>query len=205
MKKGIMGKKRYSVGEAYVFFYEAVRTFPHLVKVKTKKTISEDFMERLMLAVTEVNGCVMCSYAHTGMALESGMNADEIEMFLAGEFSSAPKEELPAIMFSQHYADNRGKPTSKAWDEIVHLYGQEKALAILSSIRIIMVGNTVGIPLGSLNMRLTGKKEQIDSRSSLPYEISMAVATLAFIPISVVHGVLAAAFHRPLIAFKPLA
>jgi AhpD family alkylhydroperoxidase len=38
-----------------------------------------------MLAVTEVNGCEMCSYAHTKMALEAGLSNDEIQQMLAGD------------------------------------------------------------------------------------------------------------------------
>lgn len=37
---------------------------------KKKKIVNKDFVERLQLAVTEVNGCAACSYAHTYMALK---------------------------------------------------------------------------------------------------------------------------------------
>ncbi|WP_256205872.1 carboxymuconolactone decarboxylase family protein [Carnobacterium iners] len=39
-------------------------------------------MERIMLAVTQVNGCSVCSYTHTKMALEVGMKSEKIKNIL---------------------------------------------------------------------------------------------------------------------------
>ena len=48
------------------------------MEVKKERQLSEHFIERIMLAVTEVNGCAVWSYAHTKMALEAGMTNEEI-------------------------------------------------------------------------------------------------------------------------------
>ena len=77
-------------------------------KAKKKKELSPEFIERIMLGVTEVNGCEVCSYAHTKMALEQGMAAEEIQQLLAGSTDNIPVEEMPAYLFAQHYADRRG-------------------------------------------------------------------------------------------------
>ena len=37
----------------------------NMIRNIRKKLVDKDFIERLQLAVTEVNGCVACSYAHT--------------------------------------------------------------------------------------------------------------------------------------------
>lgn len=55
--------------------------------------IDRQFSERIMMAVTEVNGCRYCSYFHTQVSLRSGMNKDEIERILDGDFDGAPQEE----------------------------------------------------------------------------------------------------------------
>ena len=49
-------------------------------------------MERIMLGVTQVNGCLLCSYAHTKMALELGMKEKQIEELLDGELGNVPLE-----------------------------------------------------------------------------------------------------------------
>jgi len=36
--------------------------------------VSCEFSERIMMAVTEVNGCLYCSYFHTQVALKAGMD-----------------------------------------------------------------------------------------------------------------------------------
>lgn len=143
-----------------------------------------------MLAVTEVNGCALCSYYHARAALESGMNESEIKSMLAGEYEDAPNEEVPAILFAQAYADSRGKPSVTVWEKIIDTYGQEKALAILSSIRIIMIGNTYGMPAGSLIKRISGRKSRIDPRSSIGYEIGMLLTFLPFLIAALPHSLL---------------
>jgi hypothetical protein len=99
---------------------------------------------------------------------------------LAGEMRGAPQEELPAIMFAQHYADARGKPSQEAWQRIATLYGREKGMAILGAVRGIMMGNAYGIPAGSLLGRLRVRRYRVDARSSLPYELAMLVSLFIF-------------------------
>ena len=72
--------------------------------------VSREFSERIMMAVTEVNGCPYCSYFHAQVALKAGINIEEIDRTLAGDFKDAPGEELAALYFAQHYAESGGKP-----------------------------------------------------------------------------------------------
>ena len=69
VKKQHVGRKLFSVSETYGIVYRAVRTMPAFATAQRNGVLQEDFAERLMLAVTEVNKCAMCSYAHTKMAL----------------------------------------------------------------------------------------------------------------------------------------
>lgn len=193
MKKTI-GKRLYSPMEAYPILWKALRCFPKHKKNMADGMLSLSEKGRIMLAVTQVNGCAMCSYAHTQMALESGMSSDEIEKLLAGDQSNAPKEELTALLFAQHYADTRGNPTRKAFAQLVCCYGQKKAEAILCAIRIIMLGNTYGIPFGSCKGRIKHDQTKIDPRSTLPYEVGMLITLLIFLPIALVHALLASFF-----------
>jgi len=176
-----MGRRLYTPGEAFSITWRALRAMPSLRQSRHEGTIDGQFMERIMLAVTQVNGCALCSYAHTKMALEAGMSAQEIRNMLAGTEADVPTEELPAILFAQHYADQRGCPSAESWKRIEEAYGKQGALAVLSAIQVIMMGNAWGIPAGSLAARIRGRKERVDSRSSVPYEIGMILLLLPFL------------------------
>lgn len=191
-------KDLYSIPEAYIILYNGIRSLKYMRKAKKNKELSEKFSERIMLAVTEVNKCEMCSYAHTKMALESGMTDEEIKKILCGECEDIPTEELPAILFAQHYADSKCRPSQEAWEKIVNTYGETKANGILATIRIITIGNTFGIPLGSFTNRFKGKA---DKRSNIFYEIGMIFAMLLFPPFVIIHSILANLFKARIISF----
>ena len=190
-------RKLYSVSESYWIFYNGIRTMHYMYSAKRKKEINSQFIERIMLAVTEVNNCKLCSNAHTKKALEYGMNKEEIQNILAGNMDDIPADELEAVIFAQHYADTRGNPTKKAWERIIKVYGTPKAKGILGSIRTIMIGNTYGLPWSSFFNRFKGKP---DPRSSLKYELSMILGTF-LVPISLTHAILSDLFKKPVINF----
>ena len=189
-------RKLYSLPEAYQLFYKAMRTIRYMSKSRKNNEVSLEFMERIMLAVTQVNACAVCSYAHTKMALEAGMSNKEIQNLLAGTIDDAPADEVTAVLFAQHYADTRGKPSKDSWERIITIYGPSKAKGILGAIRIIMLANTYGIAGGSFINRFKGKPDQ---RSNLLYEISILITIPIFIPAVLIHMMLAALFIIPLI------
>jgi len=189
-------RKLYSIPEAYRIFYEGMRTIRYMSKSRKNNELSLEFMERIMLAVTQVNACAICSYAHTKMALEAGMSSRKIQNMLAGVIDDTPADEVTAVLFAQHYADTRGKPSKESWDRITAVYGPSTAKGILGAARIIMLANTYGIPWGSFINRFRGKP---DRRSNLLYEISMLITGLIFIPIVLIHVLLAVLFRIPVI------
>lgn len=199
MKKKLSGKKLYSLAEAYGILHAGLRMISTYIKAAKNHRISKMFSERLMLAVTEVNGCALCSYYHARAALESGIDELEITKMLKQEFEDAPEEELSAILFAQAYAESRGKPSQVAWKRIVDIYGSETALAILCSIRIIMIGNTYGIPAGSFIRRLSGKREKTDPRSSIGYELLMLLSFIPFFLVALPHAILSNLSGQPFI------
>ena len=118
---------------------------------------------------------------------------------LSGISEDVPKEELSAVMFSQYYADARGYFSEQSWERMIEIYGLKKAKGILASIRIMMLGNAVGIPWSSFINRFKGKP---DERSSLVYEISLILGTIIFLPITLIHAFVAKLFNRSSIEFK---
>ena len=197
--KNRTGRKPYSLREAYVIYVKGMQTAKYIRKEKKAERLDSKFMERIMLAVTEVNGCEMCSYAHTRMALEEGMSTEEIQNMLQGEFENVPKEELEAILFAQHYADMRGNPSKASWERIVEKYGLELAYGILGAIRIIMIGNVYGIPFGSFLNRFHKKK---GAKNNLIYEITMLLSILIYTPFVLIHALILSVFRTPVLKFK---
>ena len=193
-------KQLYSLSEAYRALYRGARSHRALATASKNGQLSAAFKERIMLAVTEVNNCPMCSYAHTKMALESGMSNQEIESMLAGTMGNIPQTELAAILFAQHYAETRGNPSCEAWKRLTAEYGPDLSHAILGAIQTITIGNTYGIPMGSLKNRFKGKA---DSRSSLLYELAMLFSLLLFLPAAFICAGIAAIARRPVIRCQP--
>jgi AhpD family alkylhydroperoxidase len=106
--------------------------------------VSFAFRERLMLAVTAVNGCRYCSFYHAQEALKAGLPEEELRQMLAGVVDGAPEEELPALLYAQHWAEANGKPDAAARQTLARTYGPERATAIETVLRMIHMGNLLG-------------------------------------------------------------
>ncbi len=189
----------FTIGEGYNHLVLLLRTVRYVSKARRQKLLNKQFMERIMLGVTQVNGCLLCSYVHTKMALEMGIEEKQIKELLDGELDNIPHDQLKAVLFGQHYAETKGKPSKRAWDEIVHVYGEDIAKGILGTIRIMMVGNIWGVVIGLLKARILYRK--VDERSSLGYELLFIFAILPFIPIASIHAFLSAILDTPLLKF----
>ena len=116
-------------------------------QIKTLKsggTIDRAFRERLMLAVTEVNGCRYCAYAHARMALSAGLTQTDIDALAEGSLRGSPPEQIPALLYAQHWAETDAKPDSEARQRVLETYGQSKTEAMELSLRMIRVGNLLG-------------------------------------------------------------
>jgi AhpD family alkylhydroperoxidase len=105
------------------------------------KSISPEFRERLMLAVTEVNQCRYCSYAHTKMALQSGLSPEEIKRILTHDVQNCPEEEIPGILFAQHWAETDGHPDQEVQKRLENHYGSTKSEMIWIILRMTRVAN----------------------------------------------------------------
>ena len=186
-------KRKFSLWELYRSFVFAPRAMSKLIRNNKTKLVDNHFVERLQLAVTEVNGCAACSYQHTQMALKQGMSNEEIGSFLSGGSDFTKPEEAKAIMFAQHFADSRGFPKKYAYDSIIKEYGKKEASIILSASQMMIAGNMYGIPFSAFLSRLQGKPYK---DSTLFYELGMLIFGILCLPIAIIHG-----FLRGLIGF----
>ena len=184
-------KRKFSLWELYRSFVYAPRAISKLKENAKTRLIDENFIKRMQLAVTEVNGCAACSYQHTQMALEQGMSNEEINSFLRGGSDFVVVEEAKAIMFAQHFADSRGLPQESTYASIIDEYGEEKAEIILAACQTMLIGNMYGIPFSAFLSRIKGKKYK---DSSLFYELTMLFIGVLILPIGIIHGYIRALF-----------
>lgn len=120
------------------------------------------FRERLMLAVTAVNGCRYCSYYHARQALVVGITAEEAEALARGVMDGCPAQQLPAVLYAQHWAESDGRPESTARQRIIELYGAQTTEAIELALHTIRIGNMAGNTLDYVLCRLSWGRWNVD-------------------------------------------
>ena len=147
-------KRLYPAKEFFRLLSDLILNIDGLISAGRAKRIGKDFVERIMMAVTEVNGCRYCSYFHTRVALKAGIKKEEINEMLSGEFHSAPENEKAALFFAQHYAEMGGQPHPESTACMIDEYGEAKTMDIIAYIRAIMVGNALGNMFDALLSRL---------------------------------------------------
>ncbi|MBN1856655.1 MAG: carboxymuconolactone decarboxylase family protein [Dehalococcoidia bacterium] len=131
-------------GEFLRDFWFPISNRKKLKEAREKGLVSVAFRERLMMAVTAVNGCRYCSYFHAKMALKSGISPDEIRGLLAGTVEDCPEEEAVALIYAQHWAESDAHPDPEAVQRLQQTYGVEKAEAIHLMLQMIRGGNLMG-------------------------------------------------------------
>jgi AhpD family alkylhydroperoxidase len=108
-------KRRYkNLKDIFRDLWFPVRNRSQLREMSRKKPVSPAFRERLMLAVTAVNGCRYCSWFHTRQALKGGLAAEEAKGLLAGDIGNCPPDEAVALVHAQHWAESDAHPDPEA-------------------------------------------------------------------------------------------
>jgi len=183
----------YSTREFYTVLADAIAHMGDVVRASKGNRVSDAFSERIMLAVTQVNGCRYCNYYHTKIALKAGVSNEEIHYMLEGELGNAPESERIALVFAQHYAETKGHPDQAACDHLFGIYGGEMANDILAYIRMIMFGNVYGIMFDTLRLRIIG--QPVDD-SSLWWELGTVFGLIFMIPVILVQLLLRTVMPR---------
>ncbi|PKM89506.1 MAG: carboxymuconolactone decarboxylase family protein [Firmicutes bacterium HGW-Firmicutes-10] len=186
-------KKKYSMKQLFGAFVNGYRSLPILIKNRKSKRVDLQWMERLMLATTEVNGCEVCSYAHAKIALKEGLTQQEIQAFLSGSDVFVNEEESVSIFYAQHVADSMGNPDADTYIRLSQVYGAEISEIIHAGVMVMMMGNISGIPLSAFIRRLQGKAY---SNSSLVYELSMLLIQPFFMIVAIPIAWVSSLAHR---------
>jgi AhpD family alkylhydroperoxidase len=124
-------------------------------RLMQERPISPAFRERLMLAVTQVNDCRYCAYFHAQQALLTGLSDPEIRALQDGILDHSPAEELPALLYAQHWAEADGHPDPRVRARVLDIYGADTLEAIELSMRLIRMGNLTGNTWDYLLYRVT--------------------------------------------------
>lgn len=108
------------------------------------ESLNPAFRERLMLTVTAVNRCPYCSYAHARQALVAGLSAAEIQQLGDGSFVDSPEDQVPALLYAQHWAQSDGQPDTAVRECIMGRYDPKTLSGIDLALRVIRIGNLLG-------------------------------------------------------------
>ncbi len=155
--------------------------------------VDKAFAERIMLAVTNVNGCRYCDYFHARQALAAGIDESELQQLYAGEFEHLPEGQAVAIVFAQHFAEQQGKPDPLAWQRLQSFYGPDTARDITAYIHMITMGNLLGNGADALLFRIQGKPMP---GSKFIDELAVALLTVTILPGAMIGGMIGSRISR---------
>lgn len=176
----VFNKRIFTIKDHFKIMNHAAKSFGVLMYVKKHKLFNKKFKERIMLAVTEVNGCELCSYVHTKISLSSGMNKHEIKDLLNGIKDDIPEDQLVGVLFGEYYASSHEQPERVMIDRLISEYGREKAKIICAILGMITLTNSMGISMGLLKDRLTFKRVK---KSKLINELGIPLLTMTLFPL----------------------
>lgn len=157
--------------------WRLIRNLRGIGRLMRGDSLEPAFRERLMLAVTAVNECRYCSYGHARQALQHGVTRPEIEALAGGQFDGCPREQLPALLYAQHWAETDGDPDDAARARVCELYGQERADAIELALSLIRVGNLGGNTLDHVLYRASAGRWGRDAAAGPRIHVSEPLET----------------------------
>jgi len=185
-------ERAFSLGYHLVLISRAAPAFVALRLMRKHKVLNLKWRERIMLAVTEVNNCAMCSYMHTKISLKAGMSPEEIKNILAGELKDVPANEVTSVMFAKDYAANKEEIDPSFKNKLEQEYGKTKAFAICKACQMITMTNSMGINMKHLRDTLMFKHKK---GSNVLNEILVPLSTMILFPILVLVSLLYVPFQ----------
>lgn len=196
IQAGYFSKRIYTPRSLIADLRDTLAHVDELRSAARSRRISRAFAEKIMLAVTAVNGCRYCSYGHAKSALASGVSQEEIDRILSGEIGHVGPQEAPALLFAQHYAESDGHPDPEAVQRLTETYGQERARDIQAYIRMITLGNLTGNTFDALLSRLRGRPARGSSLWSELATLALLALGMPFLALGMLVKTVAHALKR---------
>lgn len=183
--KGKFGKRVFSPTSLIEVLTDIVRAAPTMPGTFTSGRVPPAFRERILLAVTSVNQCRYCQWAHTDLAVANGISAEQIGALLGSSTQSVPEEERVALLYALHYAETNRQPAAAERRKLFDTYGADVAHDIENWIHLIFFSNLSGNTFDSFLSRLRGEPnpegnavfEAMFAVFSAPVLLSIAAAT----------------------------
>ena len=177
-------KRVYRTKQFFLDFYFILKNSQLIIGAYKSKRVAWSMAEKIMLAVTAVNGCQHCARFHGALAQLSGVEAEEVANLMQMEIGKqVGAYERPALQFAQEYAETERNPSPENLLELNNFYGDAIADDIMLYIRMILLGNLSGNTFDAFVARLAGKPV---SHSRLFDEI--IVGTIAAPFLAIVNG-----------------
>lgn len=132
------------------------RDIPRLPKLLYPDAISSAFRERLFLAVTSVNKCRYCTWMHTDLAEDNGVDAAQIAALLEGNVDAEFGEEKEALIYAAHFAETERNPGKTRTARLIVKYGDERAAQIVLYLNLIYFANLSGNTFDAFLSRFEG-------------------------------------------------
>jgi len=122
-----------------------------------KPATSRAMREKVMLGVTSVNDCRWCSWLHSGIALKHGVDLAEVQSLLdRSTFGAVDEREATAVLFAQHFAETRRRPTPAARLALARQFTPWQRMEIMAWIHFIYFANLSGNSADAWLARLRG-------------------------------------------------
>lgn len=135
--------------------WRIVRSARAVLALSWKGRLSADFRERIMLAVTGVNRCRHCAWGHQIIARQAGVPNAEIAALLQQDLANSPANQIPGLLYSIHWAEMDGVPTTAAKSALIECYGSHVASQIETAAMLISAGNRLGNSVDFLLSRIS--------------------------------------------------
>jgi AhpD family alkylhydroperoxidase len=187
MKYNIHQSRHFSFFYHQKLIVSAALAFAENTYLKKRKLLNLQWKERLMLAVTEVNQCTMCSWMHTNIALKAGIKDEEIKNILSGSYDEVPEKQLLSILYAQDYANRKEVINPEFKAKLIETYGVPRSRMIQNVIAVITMTTSMGIAIGKLKATFTGHHVK---GSNILSELFIPLSTMAFFPVWVILGLL---------------
>lgn len=134
----------------------AAITSPVMLRALVKPRLPASLREEVMLAVTSVNDCRYCSWVHTGLALENGVDMDDLDLLLGKSLDNVEEREAVAILFGKHFADTVRQPSAQARAKLAAHFSPAEQREIMAYIHAIYFANLTGNSADAILARLRG-------------------------------------------------
>lgn len=136
----------------------ATITSPVMLRALTKPRLPASLREEVMLAVTSVNDCRYCSWVHTGLALENGVDMDDLDLLLGKSLDNVEERAAVAILFGKHFADTVRQPSAQARAKLAAHFSPAEQREIMAYIHAIYFANLTGNSADAILARLRGQQ-----------------------------------------------